>query len=191
MLNALRIMGMLSKLETVFLIVSLIFGLFQCFFGFRFVKFWITVLGFTLGFAAGLGVSSLFIESQILRYAISLAAGMLIGFLSYKLYKVGVFIFIGLIGAIIGGVVLYRTEITANVIIIVCVILFIICGILAVKFQKPIIIIVTSVSGATAAANALSSLVSDIGSVSYYPILVFLGFAAAGILLQFISNRSA
>ena len=189
-MNVLRIMGMLSGLETFLLTVSLIAGLFQCFFGYRFVKFWITLIGFILGFAAGLGVSSLFIESRVIRYAVCVAAGMLIGFLSFKLYKAGVFIFIGLIGALICAAALYSSELPYYIILPVCLIVFIVCGILAVKFQKPVIIVITSVSGAAVTSRALTSMVDELGSVSYYPLLVFLGFAAAGILLQFISNRS-
>ena len=90
---------LLAQLSAVFLVLSLITGIIQCFFGYRLLKFWITLFGFLLGFLLGYGISGQLVsDSAAVPVLAGIAAGLLAGFLAFKIYLLGVFVFCGLLG---------------------------------------------------------------------------------------------
>ena len=183
------ILNIIKEFQIIFAVISLITGLLQCFFGYKFLRFWITLIGFLIGFAAGLGIASANIDIKYVPLIIGIAAGILLGFLSFKIYLVGVFLFIGTIAAVATGSLLKYASLPAVAAIIICIAVFILCGILAVKFQRPMVIVITALSGASASAKALRTLVAAVSANHTYFIIILLGLAACGILLQFLTTR--
>ena len=183
------ILNIIKEFQIILAVISLITGLLQCFFGYKFLRFWVTLIGFLIGFSAGLGIASANIDVKYVPLIIGVAAGILLGFLSFKIYLVGVFLFIGTIAAVATGSFLKYASLPAVAAIIICIAVFILCGILAVKFQRPMVIVITALSGASASAKALRTLVAAVSANHTYFIIILLGLAACGILLQFLTTR--
>ncbi|MBE5996805.1 MAG: TMEM198/TM7SF3 family protein [Lachnospiraceae bacterium] len=191
----------LAKIQMILLLLSLVLALMQCYFGYRFLKFWIGVLGFFLGTAVGFAVSLRFFEVRTwYPWAIGLTAGALLSLLAYKLYLAGVFVFSGFTAA---SAVYAVTELPAvnsflanlkgetlhNIIVIaVCLIAFIVVGILSVKYAKPFIIIVTSLSGALLASRTLVRLIPSMEEKPVWQLAAAAALGASGVLLQHLMN---
>eukprot|EP01095_Lingulamoeba_sp_RSL-Kostka_P014872 TRINITY_DN664_c0_g1_i1.p1 TRINITY_DN664_c0_g1~~TRINITY_DN664_c0_g1_i1.p1 ORF type:complete len:282 (-),score=93.63 TRINITY_DN664_c0_g1_i1:1104-1949(-) len=147
-----------------FLIAGFIFGVVFCFAGYRFFKFCIAVFGFFLGFfvaliffealiVGALGASGYFFY---LNVVLGLLVGIVAGFLAFKFYLLSVFIVGGAFGAfgsfalaaVVGLFVNEDQEWIVDVVFFVSlVIFFLICGFIAIKIQKLMIIIGSSFIG--------------------------------------------
>ena len=172
------------------LLVSLILALLQCYFGFRFIKFWITAAGVLIGAAAGAAVVyRFFAERPWYVYLIIAAAAFLVGFLSYKLYVIGVFLFCGIIAAAAVYALLSGFSIDQTILYVSCGLAFLVAGALGVRFQKPLIILITAVSGAMTATRALSEIVPLLQENAGYRYILLGAFSLTGILMQFLMNR--
>ena len=193
--------ALIEKAQLALTMVSLILALMQCYFGYRFLKFWISVVGFILGFAAGLAAAIHFLPDRPWYiWAIAAAAGILLAVLSYKVYLAGVFVFTGLLAAGAVGALMelpkiagfFGAHFSADVIRIVTVVLaviaFVAVGILGVKFSKPFIIVITSLTGAFFATRTLTGMVDLISKNELYQALALVLFAASGVLLQHLMN---
>ena len=189
--------NVLAKVQMVLLLISLVLSLMQCYFGYRFLKFWIAVLGFILGAVAGVAVSVGFFGIDTwYPWAIGLAAGALLSFLAYKLYLAGVFVFSGFTASsavyAVTELPAVRTfleglngETTQRIIVIaLCVIAFVVTGILSVKFAKPFIIVVTSLSGCLLASRTLVQLIPSMEMHPEYQMIAAAALGVSGILLQ-------
>lgn len=162
-------------------IILFIYGILQCFLGYKIFKFWIAVCGFLIFGILG-GLVSVFIIG-------SSGAGIFFGFLfaiggayiSLKIYKVGVFTLCGLMGFLFAYIL---TQIIALSIFISLVI-----GILSLFFVKPVIILSTSVSGGFAASMSLLIILkidNDLASI-----LLSVAFSIVGVLSQLALNKKA
>lgn len=193
--------NVLAKIQMILLLISLVLSLMQCYFGYRFLKFWIAVLGFILGAVAGVAVSVGFFGIDTwYPWAIGLAAGALLSFLAYKLYLAGVFVFSGFTASsavyAVTELPAVRTfleglngETTQRIIVIaLCVIAFVVTGILSVKFAKPFIIVVTSLSGCLLASRTLVQLIPSMETHPEYQMIAAAALGVSGILLQHLMN---
>lgn len=181
---------LLDQISAVFLVLSLITGIIQCFFGYRLLKFWITLFGFLLGFLLGYGISGqLARDSAAVPVLAGIAAGLLAGFLAFKIYLMGVFVFCGLLGVYLVSAISFPSGDGWTVLAFVLEIAaFVAVGILSVKFARPFIIVITAGSGAYAAVRALTSLAPSVTllQVQNSRLIILLVLAACGIMLQFL-----
>ena len=181
---------LLDQISAVFLVLSLITGIIQCFFGYRLLKFWITLFGFLLGFLLGYGISGqLASDSAAVPVLAGIAAGLLAGFLAFKIYLMGVFVFCGLLWFYLVSAISYPSGDGWTVLAFVLEIAaFVAVGILSVKFARPFIIVITAGSGAYAAVRALTSLAPSVTllQVQNSRLIILLVLAACGIMLQFL-----
>ena len=83
-----------SQIVVAVAVITLILSLLQCFFGYKMLRFWVALIGFVIGFAAGSGIIANIMEvpSKVLIVLVGITAGALLGILAFKLYVVGVFI---------------------------------------------------------------------------------------------------
>ena len=126
---------------------GLVIAVLNCFFGFKLRKLWVSVFGFLVGFSAGFALASLLVQdnSAVVTVA-AVVLGVLLALIAYKLYQAGVFLWCGISAFTTFYQLLpFQTEWIA---ILVCAVLAILVGIIAVKFMRPIIILTTAVSGA-------------------------------------------
>ena len=191
----------LAKIQMILLLISLVLALMQCYFGYRFLRFWIGVLGFFIGLALGVGISLRFFEFRTwYPWAIGLAGGALLSLIAYKLYLAGVFVFSGFTAAsaVYAVTALHavrefleslRGETLHRIIVIaVCVIAFVLVGILSVKYAKPFIIVVTSLSGALLASRTLVQLIPSMEENPNFQLTAAAALGVSGVLLQHLMN---
>ena len=179
-----------ERIRPILLLASLVLALMQCYFGYKLLKFWITLAGFVTGFGLGLWAGFRFLpEKEWYLYLIALGAGILLGFLAFKLYLAGVFLFCGLLlaGAVL--MVLEKFALPDIVQIAAALAAFAVGGILGVKFEKPLIIVITAVSGAVSATRVLMRLVPLLTENEGYALLAGMAIGGSGILLQFLMNK--
>lgn len=172
-----------SGIVALMCVPALIYGILECFFGYKIMKIIFAIQGFFLGFIAFAGVSYLLgVDSLGPGLLCSLIGAILGAMLLYKFYLIGVFLsnatMVFLIGLLIGG-----TE-ESN--LIVWAIIGIIIGVLAVKFVRVWVIAVTGIVGGLSAGTALMGLleVYKIGPA----LLVGIVLAVLGILYQWKST---
>lgn len=186
--------GIISSLNTIIQAVSfiiLIIGIVQCFFGYKWLKFVLAVSGFmtgsVIGSVVGLigGLESTDSVSEVVSMIIAVMVifGIIGAVISYKVYKLGVFLvgfsgvyIISLLTSLAGRLMSGSDSIAAA--FVTALIPAVIAGCLMVKFTKPLIIIYTALSGAYTASFALSSLMSGGG------FFIMIALSIAGIYVQ-------
>ncbi len=143
------------KGKELFEIIGLVYigiGILFCFFGYRFFKTLITILGLFIGGMVGLGLGGLTgEESGLIIFGLLGAVGGAV--LLNTVYNVGIFI----IGGAVGGVVYQLIGLLAGHGLhpAIIIILFIVGGIAALKIVKLAIVFGTSLVGATQAVTGL------------------------------------
>lgn len=144
-----------SAILALICVPALIYGILECFFGYKIMKIIFAIYGFLLGFLAGAAAAYLLgVDSMGPGMLCSLIVAVLGAMLLYKCYLIGVFLsnaaMVFLIGLLIGG-----TEESS---MISWAIIGIIVGVLAVKFVRIWVIAVTGIVGGLSAGTALMGL---------------------------------
>ena len=143
------------------LIISVLIGAAYCFLGFKLNKIIIALSGFVIGYYI---CTLLPIDNQFVSIFISLIVGVLCGLCAFKFYLVSVFIVCFAIVYILCDVSLESTK------PIIGIVLGLICGIIGIKYTRPIMIFTTSIYG----GHLISQTILDY--VNYNtPVLLILG----------------
>ncbi|MCI1305009.1 MAG: DUF4203 domain-containing protein [Lachnospiraceae bacterium] len=186
------VQSLTGKLQTVLTVITVAAALLQCYFGYRLLRFWVSFFGGLIGFAIGFCLSRSYLKDSPvwIPVLIGVAAAALLGFLAFRLYLAGVFLFCGLIAAAAVTLIPFPKQSTWQVVETVAIIAaFILCGILAVKFNRQVIILVTAVSGGLRAGSGLAKLVPSIGRMTAGGPLLSAALVLTGIAIQFLTTR--
>ena len=169
---------------------AIAWGLLDCFFGYRVFKITLAVVGGLVGLAAGHGIAAALLVSMVV-------GAVLGGVLAFMLYIAAVFIAGFGFGATLGMLLLANYQQMVSV--LVGVITGIIGGFLAVKAQRVLIILSTSLLGAFRTILAITYFTSQLDWLYYFrqpeqlPALIegnpwmfpsILGLAAVGVIAQ-------
>ncbi len=186
----------MTEMQTLFdytaqiaLVFSVAFYLVEAYMGYRCIKVLIAIVGFFLGFMIGFMVTMRFyLQDAYLPTVIGLLAGILLAIVAFRLYLIGVFIFCGATAA---GAAAQLPILQDNTVlqIIMWVAVFVIVGILAVKFSKMCIIVITAVTGAVSAGNLLCTPFPVMESNFLIRIAVIAVIAISGILVQKLTAK--
>lgn len=160
-------------------IVAVLIGLMSCFFGYKLNKTLIAIMGLIIGFNLGIVVLPNFITDQTIIYIVSAIIALLFGFISYNLYLVGIF----LLCAITVYYLCNNLGLESNIQTIISVISGIIAGILGVKFTRPLMIISTSLGGASLITENAFNLFNFQNNI--LSIIVLIIIAVLGMSYQF------
>lgn len=167
-------------MDYIMIAITLIGGLLSCFFGYKWNKILIALTGFVVGYGVADFISTLFISEQIIVVIVSIGIGLIGSFIAHKLYLLGIFLLcfftvftickiyiddktIQLIAGIIGGI---------------------ITGIIGVKCVKPIVILMSSISGGTLIASIIVDLLNNQSILLVVQILIIV----AGMIFQTKTN---
>lgn len=182
--------GFLVGITAFVLIIPVIFGLLNCFFGYKLLKIWMALCGFLLGaIASGIIVCRMTEEGWIIG-AVILAAAVICAMISYQVYLIGAFFiswvmtFLAL-NKLIGS--LQTSGRNVEWIFIFSILVGLLVAILIVKFSKPMIILFTGISGAVSAGGSIAQLLKSMNTQMM--ILLVIVLAAAGILVQIKMNH--
>jgi hypothetical protein len=181
--------------------LSILVGAVQCFFGYRIFKFILGLTGFLVGGALAGAIGYAISHEEVAALLAGLVGGFVGAALMVALYFVGVF----LIGAFLGGVlgaVLFAAA-GSNPEPAVLLILGVIAGVVALIFQKFLIIVSTAFGGSwyivtgiayftTGAINATNfeRLFRSRGSHLYAILLCWLALGIVGVIVQYKSVQS-
>lgn len=144
-------------------IIDIVLGFISCFFGYRFSKAILSIFGFIIGYKFGMQYLPSYTLQPWMNITISIIIGLIAGFISYKLYLIGIF-------ALCATVVYSLCQtigIDESLRIIIGLTAGIIAGIIGVNFTKPLIIVTTSLSGTTLLVKTISSVVSFKNPILY------------------------
>lgn len=160
-------------------IITLIAAVITCFFGYRLNKTLIAVMGLIIGFNLGLTYLPNVITDQTIIYVVSAVIAILAGLISYNLYLVGVF----LLCAIAVYILCENLGLDSNIQTLVGMLAGLIAGILGVKFTRPLMIISTSLGGASLLTNTAFTLFNFQNDALSFIIIIVI--AILGMLYQF------
>ncbi|MGI6011711.1 MAG: DUF4203 domain-containing protein [Ruminococcus sp.] len=169
------------------LIVCIAAAALNCFFGYRLIRFWVSLTGFLIGGFIGYVVLNQYVNN--IGYAIlaGFLLGLLIGFLAWRFYLAGIF-FMVIIMIFSLFLRISPEETLYQILVLIIGIIAALAGaILAVKLVRPAVIITTAVSGGFSAAADLFILLGmqNILWTGAAGILI----AAAGAGIQFLTTR--
>ena len=165
--------------------VVLVFGIMNCVLGYRLLRFWMMIFGFLIG--AGIG---LFAVYQIgfgekLYYAVGMiGVGLILAILSFAVFKAGIFI----MGAGIGlTLTVYIIHPTTSFSFFICLLAGVGLGMLALRYEREVIIVGTSILGGILSGFATAKL-ANMEEIPF-GIIFSVGFSLVGMLIQFAINK--
>lgn len=190
----LRFMNIIERVRTVPAVsgaasaafaVLLVFGVLNCILGYRLLRFWMMLFGFVIGAGIGLGgVFSMGVRERTVFIAAAVGVGIVLAVIVFLSYKAGIFV----LGAGLGmSVAIYVLHPTSSLVFFLCILAGVLLGSLAMKWAREVIIVGTSLMGGAMAGVSAAKLggLADIP----YGILLSIGFALLGMLIQFATNR--
>ena len=160
-------------------IVTLIVAAVACFFGYRLNKALIAVMGLIIGFNLSLTYLPGFIANQTIVYIASAVIAILAGFISYNLYLVGIF----LLCAITAYLLCENLGLDSNTQTLVGMLAGLIAGLLGVKFTRPLMIVSTSLGGASILTKTVFTMLNFQNNALSF--IITLVIAILGMIYQF------
>ena len=161
--------------------VTLAIGLLNCFLGYRLLKVWLSLTGFTIGALAGYTIASHYTRSSAIQITVLLLAGLL---LAFHIYRIGAFLLCSQAAVVSISILLQPKD---SLKFMICLAAAIVVGLLGAAFVKPMVIFHTALGGGFAAAVSAAGLLHKEADAK----IMFFGAAltAAGIVVQAVSTR--
>lgn len=174
-----------GTLAMAFFGIVLVFGLVNCILGYRLLRFWMMIFGFLMGAGAGFfGVYEAGASDKTIYVVVMLIAGVVLAVISFAIFKAGIFI----IGAGIGlTVTIYLIHPTTSFTFFLCLLTGVGFGFLALRYEREVIIVGTSILGGILSGFATAKL-TNMEEIPF-GIIFSIGFALVGMLIQFAINR--
>ncbi|MBI4661532.1 MAG: DUF4203 domain-containing protein [Verrucomicrobia bacterium] len=181
-------------------VLGILVGVVQCFFGYRIFK---VLLGVT-GFVVGGGLAGWLAYANTQEPAIAIVAGLLAGFIGaallVALYFVGIFLFGAILGGVVGGAVFAIAQTHPEPVVLL--VFVAVGGVIALISQKLMIIVSTAFSGAwsvvlgiahiatgAVAPTSFEGLLRPGGRHRVVMILCWLVLGAIGVIYQYRSAK--
>ncbi len=179
-----------SNLVTVILVIAMIFYLCQCLFGYKLLKFSCAFVGFILGLFLGYYIGkSLIGLPDFWPWIIGVILGILLLLIAFKIYLVGVFILVFIMAASLAYYIPFpEGDVWKVVSIIIAVAIGILAAVLAVRFNKIVIILFTSIMGSVNCITNFNHLTGYLSVTTMYYVVIAI-LALVGIVLQLSMNR--
>lgn len=180
-----RDMQISGTLSMIIFGVVLIFGIVNCILGYRLLRFWMMIFGFLMGAGIGLfAVHEAGITNKTYYMIAMLAAGAVLAIIAFAIFKAGIFI----MGAGIGlTLTVYVIHPTTSFAFFICLLAGVGLGFLAMRYEREVIIIGTSVLGGVLSGFATAKL-AGMEEIPF-GIIFSAGFALVGLLIQFAINK--
>ena len=183
-LNNINIVGLILSF------VSLVLSVLLCFWGYRLFTCFAAGIGFVTGAFLGFLLSGHYFTDELWIILLSaLILGLILGFLATRLILLSTFFVVLILVSVFScGLLVSFVPSLSNVMAgIISLILGIVAGVICIKLQKPIIILVTAFCGALGTVQILFQLLKFEQITIFYG--AFLSLAMIGSIVQFLSTR--
>ena len=179
-LNNINIVGLILSF------VSLVLSVLLCFWGYRLFTCFTAGIGFVTGAFLGFLLSGHYFTDELWIILLSaLILGLILGFLATRLILLSTFFVVLILVSIFScGLLVSFVPSLSNV---MAGIIGIVAGVICIKLQKPIIILVTAFCGALGTVQILFQLLKFEQITIFYG--AFLSLAMIGSIVQFLSTR--
>lgn len=165
--------------------IVFVFGLTNCILGYRLLRFWMMIFGFCIG--AGIGfflVYRIDTEEKAYYMGAMLGIGVVMAVLAFMIYRAGIFILGAGLGLFLS---IYLIHPTSSFSFFLCILVGVGIGVLALRYDREVIIVGTSFLGGVTAGLSLAKLLAM--DQIPYGILFGAAFAILGMLIQFAINK--
>ncbi len=192
-------MDLPQDLLNVIIGIGILVGALQCFFGYRIFKFILGLTGFLLGGVLAGSIGYTISQEESVALLSGLVGGFVGAALMIALYFIGIFLIGALLGGVLGAVLFAVAE--SNPEPSVLLILAVISGVIALIFQKFMIIVSTGFGGAWGVVVGIAHFTTGAidpsniermfrsgGSQLYSILLCWLALGIIGIIVQYKSN---
>ncbi|MGI6006351.1 MAG: hypothetical protein ACOX8E_02535 [Ruminococcus sp.] len=158
----------------------------NCIFGYKLVRFWISLTGFLIGGVIGYMALNQYVNN--IGYAIlaGFLLGLLVSFLAWRFYLAGVFFMVFIMVLSLFLRIFPEETVYQILLMVVSLAAALAAGILAVKLVRPTVIITSAVSGGISAAADLFLLLNRQDPVRILAAGIL--FAAVGAGIQFLTT---
>lgn len=149
--------GLQSSLAgVIFLVAGLLVALAWCFYGYKSKKVVISIISFIVGLAIGRGAVSQMKLEGVLVWAVPLAAGAVLCLLGFFLYRFGVFLSVLVMGTLVTWHLLMEyLSFDSGIAFLVAIAAGLLLAILCMIFMRPLIILLSSLTGGMAFSGLL------------------------------------
>lgn len=150
-----------AAMASLWLVLKVLFGLLNCFMGYKLLKFWVAGCGFLIGLLGGLIGGHFFTERTGVIWIAAACCGLVLGLLAYEIYLVGVFLLGWLMTVSVFFSLRDVTEMSDKMQLLMLAlgtVVGIAVGALMVKFARPSIILSTGISGGISVASGITGL---------------------------------
>lgn len=165
--------------------IVFVFGLTTCILGYRLLRFWMMIFGFCIG--AGIGFFLVYrvgTEEKAYYMGAMLGIGVVMAVLAFMIYRAGIFILGAGLGLFLS---IYLIHPTSSFSFFLCILIGVGIGVLALRYDREVIIVGTSFLGGVTAGLSLAKLLAM--DQIPYGILFGAAFAILGMLIQFAINK--
>ena len=173
-------------------IVSLVFALLICFFGFKFSRIFMSITGFIAGGLLGYGAATqIFQLKGPALIGVVVVAGIIIAAMASWIYLAGIFILCFFLAFMAAAALL---PFSGDIQFFLCSLIGLIIAALAMRYMRPVIIVITSLVGGIGAATLLTKIGPQL-NFSFFNSLPSETVLAAtlfilGLLVQFLTTRT-
>ena len=138
--------------------IVFVFGLINCILGYRLLRFWMMIFGFCIG--AGIGfflVYRIGTEEKAYYMGAMLGIGVVMAVLAFMIYRAGIFILGAGLGLFLS---IYLIHPTSSFSFFLCILIGVGIGVLALRYDREVIIVGTSFLGGVTAGLSLAKLLA-------------------------------
>lgn len=172
-------------------VITVIFTLLGCFFGYKFARFFMSLTGLLIGLIAGYIIAAKVINLEGVPVILAtLAGGIFLAAMSYWIYRAGIFVLCFVFSFAAAANILPFTD---DIQFFLCTLVGFIVGAISQKFIRPVIILTSAIVCGMAGAGAILNLseLFDLGLPS--GLLTTAAFGAVlsilGIVVQFLTTK--
>ena len=184
-LNKIRTADVTSTKYLIVFAVIAAFGILNCVLGYRLLRFWGMLAGFTIGASIGYMIAKrLTVQDRIYYVGAMVGLGIILAIIVFLIYRAAIFV-LGAGCALAAAV--YFLRPTTSAMFFLCILIGVAAGVIGLKFSRVVIIAATSLMGGALAGLSLAK----IGRLAEIPygLGMSAGFAVLGMLVQFATNR--
>lgn len=166
-------------------LIALLLGILLCISGYKIQKVLTTIVWFIIGFELTKTIGIHFISNTNTLLIVEIIIGIVLASIGFKLEKLALFITVSYLAFKTLSPYMYLLEYTEEIKLIIQGVVSLLIGALSVLCIKPILIIITSLAGASLVKESIPTFISLDANIL---LLIFAVFALVGIIIQFKTN---